>query len=151
MRTYFYLIDKEGRLWIEGSELNDPQVLKFFMKRLEKSPGGGFMVDCMGEKNLVQAEDVPYVVQSIHVGKNEIQLVFPGNYQETLDPSTLFVGQDNVLYCKVRSGEFTARFNRKPYLELTHLIEGGQGRGYFLHWQGEKYPISGVVDGAEPA
>lgn len=146
MRTYYYLIDKEGRLWIEGTELRDPQVLKFFLKRLKKSPGGGFLVECMGEKNLIQAEDVPYVVQSIEVGKNNIQLVFPGNYRETLDPHTLFVGLENVLYCKVRSGQFTARFNRKPYLELTRLIEREKGKGYFLKWQGESFPIGGVVE-----
>lgn len=146
MRTYHYLIDKEGRLWIEGTELTDPQVLKFFMTKMESIPDGKFRVLCMGENNLITAEDVPYVVQSIDIKPDRIHLKFPGGYQEELDPKTLFVGRDNVLYCKVRKGSFTARFNRKTYLELTHWIDGGKGKGYFLNWQGEKFPILGVTE-----
>jgi hypothetical protein len=143
-RVYHYSIDREGRLWIEGTELTDPQVLKFFMKHMEQQPGGKFRVLCMGEINLIEAEDVPYVVQAINIGKEKIELIFPGDYREILDPSTLKVGKDNVLYCQIRKGAFTARFNRKPYLELTRLVDKDRSKGFVLIWQGKKFPIKGV-------
>jgi hypothetical protein len=143
-RIYSYTIDREGRLWIEGTELTDSQVLKFFMKNLERLPEGKFRVLCMGETNLIEAEDVPYVVQAIHIGKDKIELIFPGDYREALDPNTLRVGRDNVLYCQIRQGAFTARFNRKPYLELTRLVDRDRGKKFVLNWQGKKYPIEGA-------
>lgn len=145
-RIYQYRIDKEGGLWIEGTQLTDPMVLKYFHRKMEALPDGRFFVDCMGEKNIIRAEDVPYVVQSIEVRPDGIELIFPGDYREALDPSTLFVGDHHVLYCKVRDGQFTARFKRHPYMELAHHIEGGAGQGYFLKWQGEKFPIHGQVE-----
>jgi len=145
-RKYHYKIDRDGRLWIEGTELTDPQVLKLFMKRLEKLPDGKFRVLCMGENNLIEAEDVPYVVQNLDVGKDRIELVFPGNYREELNPRTLRVGKDNVLYCKVRQGEFDARFNRKPYMELTRLVERKPNRTYYLNLGDNQYIIKGVIE-----
>ena len=35
---------------------------------------------------------------------------------EPLDPATLEVGSDNVLYCRVKGGEFRARFLRSRLL-----------------------------------
>jgi len=143
-RTYHYTIDIEGRLWIEGAELCDKQVLKFFMRQTEKLPDGKYRVLCMGETNLIEAEDVPYVVQGVDNKDDQVELIFPGGYREVLDPSTLYVGQENVLYCKIRQGKFIARFNRQPYMELTKSVERDAERNYFLTLGGKQYIIPGV-------
>lgn len=140
-RIYHYQIDTEGRLWIEGTELTDPQVLKFFMRKMEKLPDGKFRVMCMGETNLIEAEDVPYVIQKLDFQKENIQLIFPGGYQETLDPKTLFMGKNKILYCKIRGGEFVARFHRRPFLELGKYIEEPKPGHYVLRWGGKDYLI----------
>lgn len=144
-RVYRYTIDREGRLWIEGTELTDPQVLNFFMKKMQRLANGQYLVLCMGETNLIKAEDVPYVVQSIAIGPEAIALVFPGNYRENLDPETLEVGRDNVLYCRIRHGEFKARFNRKTYLELSRLVRKDAKNNYYLSLGKHRYPIAGVA------
>jgi len=144
-RVYHYLIDEEGGLWIEGTQLTDPKVLKFFMRTMEPGPGGNFLVNCLGEKNIIRAQDVPYVVQGLDWNEAGIELIFPGGYREVLDPDTLFVGEKNVMYCKVRGGKFTARFQRKPYLELARHIEGKLGQGFFLKYRGQKYAIGGNI------
>ena len=145
-RTYHYRIDKEGHLWIEDTELTDLITLKFFMHRLEKLPNGDYRVMCLGEENLIEVEDVPYVVQSIQVDPDKVQLIFPGGYQEILDPNTLRVGKDNILYCKVRTGEFEARFNRRPYLEITKLVERDPDHTYHLKLGADRYIIHGVIE-----
>ena len=48
-----------------------------------------------------------------------------------MSPDTLFVGQDNVLYCKVKTGVFPARFNRAAYYQLAEYIEE-EGENYYL-------------------
>lgn len=146
MRVWHYSIDSEGRLWHEGTEITDPQVLKFFMRRMEKLPDGSYQVMCQGEKNLITAEDVPYVVQAIKLHPDKVELIFPGEYVEILDPETLSVGKDNILYCKIRNRSFNARFNRKPYLELAQKVEfDSENKAYYLPLNDRDYLIRGVV------
>lgn len=146
-RLYHYQIDTEGRLWIENTELSDPQVLKFFMRKMEALPDGKFRVMCMGETNLISAEDVPYVIQSLSISEDKITLNFPGGYQTLLEPGTLFLGGNQILYCKVRNGQFTARFHRRAFLELAPYIEEPTPGHYVLRLGGKDYPIVAVAKG----
>ncbi len=139
---YDYKIDSEGHLWIENSEISDPVTLKFFMKHLEILHDGSFQVLCMGEINHVTVEDVPYVIQNLSVHPQQIELCFPGDYREILDPRTLWVGMNNVLYCKVRNGAFTARFNRKSYWEITRQIQQDSLGNFYLSLGGLCYEIA---------
>ncbi|MCB1214623.1 MAG: DUF1285 domain-containing protein [Deltaproteobacteria bacterium] len=139
-RSYHYQLDQEGQLWISGSQLKDAATLKFFLKNLEKVKDKTYQVHCMGELNLIQVEDVPYVVQDLQFKEDQVELVFAGNYKEFLDPSTLWVGKDHVLYCKVRKSQMEARFNRKSYLELTQKVIEHLGK-YYFEWQDKLFEI----------
>ena len=50
------------------------------------------------------------------------------------------MGQDNVLYCKVKSPAFPARFNRAAYYQLAEYIEE-EGETYYLPLNGKKLNI----------
>lgn len=148
-RIYYYSVDTEGILWHRGSELEDPKILALFMRDLEPlaPPDHEYRwrVLCMGEECRVSAEDVPYVVQRWEPKRGEIELIFPGDYRERLDPTTLFVGKKNVLYCRVRGGKFIARFRRQPYLDLAKQIAfDAKEKKYYLALQGKRYWIEGV-------
>ncbi len=144
-RIWHYWIDAEGHLWHDGSEFEDPGLLKFFMKKLERLPDGKMRVMCQGETCLFETEDVPYVIQGIEPKPSGIELTFPGNYRETLDPTTLRVGKDNVLYCKVRDGLFDARFNRKAYWDLAKQVDvDPMDHRYYFQWKDRRYPIAGI-------
>lgn len=144
-RIWHYHLDTEGQLWHEGSLFEDPTLLNFFMKKMDQLPDGRFQVICQGETCLIEPEDAPYVVLDIEKKGEKIELIFPGDYREILDPSSLYVGKDNVLYCKVRAGRFAARFNRKPYFELSHWINLDETRHeFFLNLGKKHFPIQGV-------
>lgn len=147
-RAWYYGIDAEGHLWHEGAELDDPDLLKFFMERMQKLPDGRGYVLCQGEDCYLKAEDALYVVQDVKIAPQRIELVFSGGYEEKLDPTTLHVGEQNVLYCQIRGGEFEARFNRKSYLELArHVKFDGKTQSYYIPLGGKNYPIHGVSPG----
>ncbi len=115
------------------------------MKNMEAIPGGKFRVFCQGEECWITPEDVPYVVQDVTIATDEIELIFPGNYRESLNPETLAVGKGNVLYCKVRDGKFLARFNRKSYLDLAkHVKFDSRKKTYYLTIDKHDYSIKGV-------
>lgn len=146
-RKYYYFLDKEGRIWHEGTEITDPRFAYLVHRDMQKVESG-YLVKCQGEDCYFQVEDVPYVVQDVALHKNErcslrqIDLIFPGGYTEVLDVSTLYVSDQNVLYGKVRSGKFDARFTLKSFFHLAPFIEQDpSGRDYSIEVAGKKYII----------
>jgi hypothetical protein len=59
---------------------------------------------------------------------------------EPLAPDTLFVGKDNILYCKVKNRSFPARFVRAAYYQLAEYIKE-EGEVYYLPLNGKRYNI----------
>lgn len=145
MRHYFYTIDDEGKLWHENSEIKDEKTLLFFMHRLEKDEQGKYFVLCQGEFNSIAVENVPYIVQNLTIGKDKIQLGFPGKYRQELDLNSLFIAPDQRLYCRVRKGNFLARFNRNTFYEIANFIhteESENHENFYVLFNNTKYPIS---------
>lgn len=144
-RVWRYRIDTEGNLWHDGSVFDDPQILKFFMRRMERLPDGRYFALCQGEECYFEPDDAIYVVQAVDPQPARVVLTFQGGYQEDLDPNSLRVGKENVFYCTAREGRFEARFNRKPYLELAHLIDyDATAHRYILRLAGQEFPIQGI-------
>ena len=144
-RVWNYQIDKEGNLWHDGSVFEDPEILNFFMRKIERLPDGRYFALCQGEECYFEPEDTVYVVKKLEFHPDHIDLIFQGAYREPLDPTTLHVGKDNVFYGRAREGSFEARFDRKPYLELAKCISYDPAKHrFFLEWSGQKYPIEGV-------
>ncbi|MCE9623947.1 MAG: hypothetical protein K8R69_00615 [Deltaproteobacteria bacterium] len=103
-RVWRYRVDTDGNLWHDGSVFDDPQILKFFLRRMERLPDGRYFALCQGEECYFEPDDAIYVVQAVE-----------------------------------------ARFNRKPYLELAHLIDyDATAHRYFLRLAGQQFPIQGV-------
>ena len=70
---------------------------------------------------------------------------FAGEYAEPLDPSTLWVGPHNVLYCRVRKGRFEARFSRRCYLEFARHVEfDAESMTFYIEVDKKRYVIKGV-------
>lgn len=144
-RVWHYYFDAEGVLWHEGTEFDDPTLIHFFLKNLKRLPDGRLHLSCQGEDCYFTCEDVPYVVQEIVVDPHRIELVFPGDYRETLDPSTLHVGKENVLYCGIRGGLFEARFSRKSYYNLAgHIRFDPKLNDYYLILDKKRFVVKGI-------
>jgi hypothetical protein len=144
MREYRYTVDRDGRIFHDGSEIIDPAVLRFFLLAMRRTPDDRYMVPCQGEQNWFEAPDTPFVVQRLRPRSDKgqlasIELVFAGDYHEPLDPATL-EAEGGHLYCRVRSGAFRARFGRIAVQQLAdHLVEAdGQ---LFTLLGGTRYPI----------
>jgi len=128
MREYRYTVDRDGRIFHEGSEITDAAVLRFFLRRMERTPDGSHLVLCQGERNWFASADTPFVVQrlrcQVEAGRlDAVELVFAGDYREPLDPATLETRAGH-LYCAVHGGAFRARFGRIAMQQLSpHLTE----------------------------
>lgn len=65
---------------------------------------------------------------------------------ESLNPSTLRIGKDNIPYCAVRNGQYRARFSRPAYYQLANWIDFDPiSEFFFLELNGIRYPVAPLV------
>jgi hypothetical protein len=143
MREYYYRVDLDGRVFHDGSEIVDAPTLRFFLLGMRRQPDGRWLVPCQGEQNWFDAADTPFVVQRLRLevegGRlRRVGLGLAGELQEPLDPATL-EAEDGRLYCRVRRGEYRARFGRLAMQQLAPYLEDVAGR------------VTLVLDGARHA
>ena len=147
MREYRYRVDREGRIFHEGSEIVDPAVLRFFLRAMRRAAGGAWLVVCQGEHNWFDVEDTPFVVQRVYLEVREgvlqrVELGLAGGLREPLDPTSLEADGDR-LACRIRGGP--ARFGRVALQQLAPFLDD-DGTGPALTVAGIRYAISGVPD-----
>jgi hypothetical protein len=144
MREYRYTVDREGRVFHDGSEIVDPLVLRFFIMAMTRTPEGRWLVVCQGERNWFEADGTPFVVQRLRPVLRDgavagLELGFAGDYHEALDPATLEV-EHGRLVCRVRRGAFRARFGRLALQQLgPFLVDDGGAPCMVL--DGTRHPI----------
>lgn len=144
MREYRYVVDREGRVLHDGTEIVDPLVLRFFLRAMRRTPDGRYLVVCQGEHNWFEPHDTPFVVQrlGLHVEDGRlhaVELHFVGDYREPLDPRSLET-EGGHLFCRVRGDAFRARFGRVAMQQIApFLAEGAAGPVLLL--AGDRHPI----------
>jgi len=148
MREYHYLVDREGRIFHDGTEIVDLLVLRFFLRAMQRTPEGRYLVLCQGERNWFDAHDTPFVVQRLRCVVEGGQLVsvelgFAGDYREPLDTESL-EAEGGYLFCRVRRGAFRARFGRVAMQQIApFLVEGDSGSALLL--RAVRYPIRALT------
>lgn len=121
-RSYFYTIDKRGRVWHDGTELDDERFLYILYKLMTTNtttehPNYPFLSPCGREQNFVQADDTPVVFHKLVDG----QLVYAPNLSVPFKPETLRFSADGVLYHEAPIGD-VGRIDAAPALELSEKI-----------------------------
>ena len=131
MREYRYTVDRDGRIFHEGSEIVDPLVLRFFLLAMQQTPDGRYLVVCQREQNWFEASDTPFVIQRLSCVTEREQLVgvelyLAGEHHEPLDTESL-EAEGPYLYCRVRGGAFRARFGRSAVQQLAPFLVDDSG------------------------
>lgn len=150
VREYHYVVDREGRIFHDGTEIVDAATLRFFLLAMRRTEDGRHLVLCQGERNWFTAEDTPFVVQRLAVGDRGgepagIELIFAGDYRERLDPATL-ESEEGKVFCRARRGAVRARLGRLALQQLApFLVEEAGHVG--LRMAGTLYPVKPVAGG----
>ena len=139
-------IDKEGRWYHQGVEMIHREFIRLFYQNMVLDSKGRYLINWKDEVCYVEVEDTAFVVKRVSYEEghqdraSRIHLSLSDDTKEELIPDSLYVGRDNILYCKVKSGVFPARFSRAAYYQLAEYIEEENG-AYFLPLYGQKYYI----------
>ncbi len=141
-------IDKEGRWFFQEEEITHRRTYLLYCRSLTRDESGRIILRIGREQCPVEVEDAPFVVTTIEStpsgpGNLEaIWLTLNAETREMLDPKTLRIGEENIPYCKVRSGMFEARFSRNAYqLLVPHIQLEEKENRFFLSLNGEKYHL----------
>lgn len=132
-------LDKNGNWFINDEPVTHKGISLFFSRSIIKE-NGGYWLKIGDVKIPVQVEDTPFIILSINRKKGKYFLLLNDGTTEALDPATLEVGEQNVLYCYVKNGAHRARFSRPAYYQIAEDIKQDEN-GYFINVQRKKYYI----------
>ncbi|MGE0682314.1 MAG: hypothetical protein AB7P69_15630 [Candidatus Binatia bacterium] len=135
---------KDGWWYANDERIHNRRINLLFSQHLHKTPIGEYEIVIGWDKVTVVIDDAPYVVTQVTGDPAQgFTIRLNDESEEALDPTTLSISQENVLYCHVKGGEHVARFLRPAYYQLTaHIQEVAENEGFFLRLGGKTYPIA---------
>jgi len=147
--SYQIRIDKEGIWYYNGAVMFRKEIVNFFYQNLRRDNSGKYLIELENDHCYLDVEDTAYVIRSVRQtlsemeGEKVYQLLLSDDTQDILDPATLRIGHENVLYCSVKNSRFEARFLRPAYYQLADDIEHDEVRNaYYIPLNGERYYIA---------
>jgi len=123
-------LDKEGRWFHEGVEITHPLTIELFSRSVVKDPSGGYRLQIGREWAKIKVEDTPYMIKTVEIQPNQVLILLNDKSVEKLEPDTLWIGKGNVLYCRVKNGEYPARFLRPAYYQQMQALKEKDNKFY---------------------
>jgi uncharacterized protein len=115
---------KDGRWYSDDEPIPNRAINRLFSRTLKVLPDGRARLELGEDKADVQVEDTPWVVTAVEGDPARgFTVVLNDETRESLDPASLHVGPEHVLYCRVKRGQHEARFLRPAYYELARHAE----------------------------
>ncbi|MBN2032590.1 MAG: DUF1285 domain-containing protein [Deltaproteobacteria bacterium] len=140
----YIFIDREGRWFHKGAEMIRRDIIGFFYDHMVLDGSGRYAIRLGKESCILEVEDTAFVVRRVGFqeaeGIEEFRLFLSDGTYEPLLPESLFVGGNNVLYCKVKNCKFPARFHRPAYYQLAEFVQEKNGE-FYLPLNGKMYLI----------
>lgn len=143
-------IDKDGIWYFHGEEMKRQDIVQYFYQNLKKDSDGNYLIKIGNDCCLVNVEDTPYVIRSVAVscskydGQPCIEMSLTDGSSEELNHDTpLWTGDGNVMYCRVKRGEYAARFSRSAYYQLCeHAEYDPERKQYYINLNNRSYPVA---------
>lgn len=148
-RAGFYAVEsgrisfrRDGNWYSDNERIDNPRIALLFSRSIRRNPDGSYYLQVAEERAPVTVEDTPYVVKTIDDdGAGGFIVVTNDEEREALDPTSLEVGRDNVLYCRVKGGKVRARFLRTAYYHLSGHFLADNGDSFSIVVGNRRYPI----------
>lgn len=138
-------IDKQGNWFYQDLPIINKAIFLFFNQHLAKDPEQGYYLKINQEICQVLVEDTPYVITDVTLiakpppRESYFNIRLNDETEEQLNLESLCVGKDNVLYCEVKGGKFSARFLRPSYYHLTKYVQQEGQDSFYIPLNGRKF------------
>ena len=132
----------DGRWYSDDEPIPNRAICRLFSRTLIVHPDGRARLELGEDKADVIVEDTPWVVTTVEGDPaHGFTAVLNDETREQIDPASLRVGADHVLYCRVKGGGHEARFLRPAYYELLRHAEPGARGEVVLQVGGRRVAI----------
>ena len=131
-------IDTEGNWFYNGAQIINRNILLLFCKGLENDGSGGYLLRVDKETSPVIVENKPFVVVDAVKDEDVLKIQLNDETVKTLDMGSFFIDRNNVPFCRVKDGQFHARFLRKAYYRIAEYFEQDENERFFVRLAGEK-------------
>ena len=135
-------IDKEGNWFYNGAQIINRNVLLLFCGSLENDVSGGYLLRVDKETSPVMVESTPFVVVDVAKDKGVIKIQLNDETVETLEMGSFYIDKNSVPYCRVKKGQFPARFLRKAYYRIAEYFEQDEDERFFVRLQNKKFYVN---------
>ena len=132
-------VNTQGELYHNGAPLIHPGILELIYQAV-RYQDGVYLLEMDGKRCQLEVADTFWVVRSLDRRGDTLLLTLNDGNQEELDPSSLWIGPQDVIYCRVKGG-LPARFTRQAYYQLAAFIEE-DGDGFALRLGERSYPLT---------
>lgn len=123
---------RDGQWYADGQLITNPRIAALFSRHIVRAEGGGYELRIADERAPITVDDTPYVVVGADSDADAVWIELNDGTREPLDPHTLHVGADDVLYCRVKQGSERARFLRPAYYQVApHISTAADGTFVF--------------------
>jgi len=135
---------KDGWWYANDERIQNRRINTLFSQHLRRTPEGNYEIAIGWDTVTVEIEETPYVITRVMGDSTQgFTLRLNDESEEPLDPTSLTIGQENVLYCRVKGGAETARFLRPAYYQITAHVQDDAVTGNFSLQVGNTiFPIS---------
>jgi hypothetical protein len=157
-RAGFYAVEsgkisfrRDGHWYTDEERIDNPRIALLFSQSIRRADDGSYFLQVGDERAAITVEDTPYVIRTLEDDElGGFLLVLNDDTREELDPATLEIGADNVLYARIKGGKIRARFLRNAYYHLADRLEADDAGRFVIKLRGKRYPI-GAAAGAGAA
>ncbi len=133
---------RDGRWYADDEPITNQRIADLFARHVTRGEDGSWWLRIGDERARIVVEDTPWVVTRIDGSPQEgFRVTLNDGTSEPLDPSSLTLGANDVLYCAVKDGTERARFLRPAQMELLGHVELEDDR-FVLAVSGGKYEIA---------
>jgi uncharacterized protein len=115
----------DGHWYADDEPVTHERLARLFSRYVRRKPSGSceIWIDERYHAD-VEVEDTLYVVSALETDAHgTFRVELNDGTTEPLDPTSLVVGRNNVLYCGVKNGAERARFLRSAYYQLANFVE----------------------------
>ena len=133
---------RDGHWYCDGEVIPNKAICRLYAQAMTIDANGIARLHLGQDTAEVTIEDTPWVV--VQVDGNAVRgfdVLLNDETIEPLDPVTLRVGHEHVLYCRVKQGRHEARFLRPAYYEFLRHAEVGPADTLELCVAGRRHPL----------
>lgn len=135
-------LDREGRLWHEGGQVEHDGLRRAFLRWLDVLDDGRPVLR-LDEKRYayLDVEDAHLLVVSARWQGDRAFVTSNDGAEQELEYRSLVVGADEALYCRLRGDRLDARVTTPAYYVIAERIEPDGSGGFALRAAGQRFAI----------